>query len=191
MNQKTCVKDKHGVSMVELLGYIVLFGSVFTLLSTTTFLIARASQSAYEKNRLNIGSTQLYSELLTTINRLQPDSVEIIEDPDEPKKIIFLKENTFNEEGNSVSVSVGELNKHVIYFDSTSNDVMIEGYEKGNDSAISTTRISLSVNVGIESFDFSIANESTGIKNIEVGGTLSNDRSTQDFIFSFPIYIIE
>lgn len=191
MNRRTYINNKRGVSMVELLGYIVLVGSVFTLLSSTTFLIARSTRKAYVTNRLNVASTQLYTDLLNSINTLQPERVEIGTDSLSRRTIIFERINKFDENGESVSVSDGEINKYIIYYDSTSNLAKIDVYTKGSNVVSTSSNLSLNASVSFTNFDFTIANETSAVKSVEFSGTISNENETRDFLFSVPVFTVE
>ena len=83
--------NKKGVSMIELLAYVSLYGVVMSLLATLVFVIVKTARKVNDQAIINRGSTMMYTEILAQTTNFSPDTVSdvvykdalgnVIEDP--------------------------------------------------------------------------------------------------------------
>ena len=66
---------KNGVSMVELIAYVALYGVVMSLLASLVFVIVQAARKVNSQAILNRGATIMYTEILSQTISLNPDTV--------------------------------------------------------------------------------------------------------------------
>ena len=101
------LQNKKGVSMVELIAYITLYGFISSLLATLVFVIVQAARRVNAQSLLNRGATMLYTEILGQTIGLNPDTVSnVITSADgNTISISFEKRFYYTDEGERKSIT--------------------------------------------------------------------------------------
>jgi len=100
--------SKKGVTIVELLGAIVLFGITITLVTTVLIQIQAASKSIFTMSNLNRQATLITREIENTLRNLPVDNAQICT-PDE-KCLLVEKKYDYLVNAVEGSIDVIELN---------------------------------------------------------------------------------
>lgn len=196
--KQSILLNKKGTSMVELLAYVILYGTVMSLLATMVFFIATTSQKTYEKSRLNIENVTLFSESLAVTTNLMADNVELQTDASGKKSIMFWKKYDFisadpdadqvdrkQVETDKEASLASKVNRVYFSFDEDNNDIVVKtttpgGTEKSN--ALSVSNVTLSD----VDFDLIVANEANSF--VRVTGTMTCNKRSQSFSYIIPVF---
>ena len=194
------LKNKKGVSMVELLAYVVLYGMVASMLSTLVFVLVRQARKVDAQSILNRGSTMLYTEILGQSIALNPDTVSEVSTSDDGDtiSITFSKRFYYTDEGERKSVSESDdySSKVVlIKYSYTTGEDNIKVLRKTGNGAETTTSIDLDYGMTITSHEsdnisdvFRVDTQNTSNKYATIHGDLHYDNKTMEFNFVIPIF---
>ena len=194
------LQNKKGVSLIELLAYITLYGFISSLLATLVFVLVRAARSVNAQSILNRGATLMYTEILGQTINVNPDTVSPVTTSDDGNtiSITFSKRFYYTDEGEKQSISgVDEFaNKIVIITFSYTKEsdnidiVMI----KGNGTQ-STSTINLDYGMTITSHDgndisnvFAVDTQNESNKYVTFHGDLHYDKKDMEFNFIVPVF---
>lgn len=123
--------NKKGVSLTELIAYIVLYGVVMSLLASLVFVIINSARKVNSQAILNRGASIMYTEILARTVALNPDTVskvtykignqEYTTLPDGTNKttidsisITFSKINDYNDDGKKITLPAANQ-KHLTF----------------------------------------------------------------------------
>lgn len=194
------LQNKKGVSMVELIAYITLYGFISSLLATLVFVIVQAARRVNAQSLLNRGATMLYTEILGQTIGLNPDTVSnVITSADgNTISISFEKRFYYTDEGERKSITENadyntKITK-ITYSYTKDNDnidvIMIQGNGTQN-----TTSINLDFGMSITSHDsaninnvFSVDTQNESNKYVTFHGDLHYDNKTMEFNFIVPVF---
>ena len=193
-------KNKKGVSLVELIAYIALYGVVMALLATLVFVIVKAARKVDSQSILNRGATLMYTEILAGTISLNPDTVSDVSTSADGKTIsvTFEKRFYYNDEGERKPVSENseyttKMTK-ITYSYTQGNDNIDVKRILGNGSE-STSTIDLNFGMTITSHDatnisnvFTVDVQNTSNKYVTFHGDLHYDDRTMEFNFIVPVF---
>lgn len=209
MHTHSIVTNKKGVSVIEMLGYIILMGTVFSLLASTTYFIGTSAQKMKEKSNLNLASTELYTSFLSTMNgTIMPDTI-VVDDGSDPEKntgtsVSFKKTKYYTSDGDEItdystpingegSKPINETINTITYsYDSDNKAINTIRSNCFNSSVSATSSLDIQF-VNVDSFTFTRFVISKTISYVQFTGTLSlknNAKATSDFNFVIPVYTI-
>ena len=140
-------RNKKGVSMVELIAYVALYGVVMSLLASLVFVIIQSARKVNGQAILNRGATIMYTEILSQTISLNPDTVsDVVKTTSDGKDTIsvaFEKRFFYNDEGEKkpISESTEYANRPVkiVYSYTEGNDNIDVSYVKIDNTASSST----------------------------------------------------
>ena len=194
------LNNKKGVSMIELLAYVVLYGLVMSSLATLVFVIVRSARSVSAQSAINRGATMLYTEILGQTIGLNPDTVSnVVTSADGNTISISLsKRFYYTDEGEKKSIiDLPEYNTKVTqitYSYTNGNNVIDVLYTKGNGTSSSST-IDLETGMTITSHDsndisnvFSADAQNSSNKYVTFHGDLHYDKKKMEFNFIIPVF---
>ncbi len=194
-------KNKKGVSLVELIAYVALYGVVMSLLASLVFVIIQSARRVNAQALLNRGATLLYTEILSETIKLNPDTVSAVSLTDGETKISITFERRFyyTDEGERKSVSdadSGYANKltKITYSYTSGSDNIDVALVNGN-GAITLSTINLDYKMTITSHDndnirnvFSVDAQNSSNKYVTFHGDLHYDNKKTEFNFIVPVF---
>lgn len=193
-------KNKKGVSMVELIAYVALYGVIMSLLASLVFTIIQAARKVNRQAILNRGATIMYTEILSQTIVLNPDSVSDVTKSADGKTIsvTFEKKYFYDDEG--VRKPIAESTEYadkpvkITYSYTDGRDIIDVIYTK-IDNSYTTSTISLDYKMIIKSVNgeniddvFSVDTQNTSNKYVTFHGYLVYDSKTMEFNFIIPVF---
>lgn len=198
--------NKKGVSMVELIGYMALYGVVMSLLASLTFTIILTARKVNRQAILNRGATIMYTELLAQEIALNADTVDevvykdasgnVLNNASENRSsvnslsITFAKKWTYNEDGERIAIE----NPSTLTYRYTKGQNIIEVI-RNNDEA-NKGKVDLQYNMKITSinsddiFDvISVDTQNNSNKYVTFRGKLTFDEKNLQFNFIIPVFV--
>lgn len=129
--------NKKGISMMELLAYTALSGTVMALLASVVLFVTNNTTRIYEKSKLNTQSTQLYSQTLNWINGLSPDTVNYVYITESHTETLDATTTNLvkDSKGNPIVIGV-EFYKRVEYVNIDPNDPASERKAVSTDTLV-------------------------------------------------------
>lgn len=194
------LQNKKGVSMVELIAYITLYGFISSLLATLVFVIVQAARRVNAQALLNRGATMLYTEILGQTIGLNPDTVSnVVTSADgNTISISFEKRFYYTDEGERKSITENadyntKITK-ITYSYTKDNDNIDVLFTLGNGTQ-NTTSINLDFGMSITSHDsaninnvFSVDTQNESNKYVTFHGDLHYDNKKMEFNFIVPVF---
>lgn len=200
----TITTNKKGVSMAEMLAYIALYGVVMSLLASLVFVIISSARKINSQSILNRGSAILYTDFLSEVIRLNPDTVSNVETTADGNtiSITFEKKWKYDDEGNRIEIAADDS-------EYTNKPVKMKySYTKGNDnidvtstllngtSANSTINLDYGMTITSVNSDeitdvFRVDTQNSSGKYVTVHGNLRFDNKKVEFNFIIPIFVIK
>jgi len=122
------LQNKKGVSMVELIAYVALYGVVMSLLASLVFVIIQGARKVNAQSILNRGAVIMYTEILSQTIALNPDTVSpvTISDDGNTISVTFSKRFYYTDEGERRSISENaeyqNINTSIKYSYTKNND---------------------------------------------------------------------
>lgn len=194
------LQNKKGVSMIELLAYITLYGFVSALLATLVFVIVKAARKVNAQSILNRGATLMYTEILSQTINVNPDTVgNVTTSADgDTISITFSKRFYYTDAGEKKSTAgVDEFANKIVSItfsytkDNDNIDVILV---KGNGTSNDTT-INLDYGMKITTHNssdisnvFSVDTQNESNKYVTFHGDLHYDNKTMEFNFIVPVF---
>lgn len=201
---RTITTNKKGVSMAEMIAYVALYGVVMSLLASLVFVIITSARKINSQSILNRGSAIMYTEFLSEVIALNPDTVSDVETSADSNtiSITFEKKWKYNDEGERIAIATDDAeyaNKPVklkySYTKGNSNIDIIYTFLNGTTS---TGEISLEYNMKITSVNsdaitdvFSVYTQNSSSKYVTVHGNLNYDNKKMEFNYIIPIFVIK
>jgi len=195
--------NKKGVTLVEMIAYITLYGVIMTLLATLVFVIIQATRKVNRQSILNRGTKLLYTEFLAQAINFNADYVAINEPTTDTVSITLEKHYRYDNEGNRIEIVAGDTeyaNKPVklTYSYKKGEDKMKFSYTKLDGTSTSAdinldygmTITSTSANDTDISNIFTIVSKSSYSKSLIFNGKLNFDKKSVEFNFVIPVYVI-
>ena len=197
--------SKKGVTMIELIAYVALYGVIMSLLATLVFVIMQTTRRVNRQSILNRGTKMLYTEFLAQSINFNPDYVEINEPTTDTVSVTLEKRYRYDNEGNRIKIVAGDseyANKPVklTYSYKKGEDKMYYTYTKLDAEGTTTTNVidldfgmtitSTSANDEDISNIFTIINKSNMSKSLVFNGNLNYDKKSIEFNFIIPIYVV-
>lgn len=191
-------KNKKGVSLVELIAYIALYGVVMSLLATLVFVIVKAARKVDSQSIINRGATLMYTEILGGTIGLNPDTVSEVTTSGNTISVTFEKRFYYNDEGERKSITENDtyLNKitKITYSYTKGNDNIDVKRVLGNGTEATST-INLDFNMTITSHDsndisnvFTVDTQNASNKYVTFHGDLHYDDRKMEFNFIVPVF---
>ncbi|MBP5446316.1 MAG: hypothetical protein J6Y28_09115 [Acholeplasmatales bacterium] len=198
--------NKKGISMPELIAYVILYSVVTSLLASLTYTIIITARKVNRQAILNRGATIMYTELLAETIALNPDTVDsvvykdasgnTISNPTEDKNsinsisITFTKKWSYNDKGERIAITNPETLTY--RYTKGSNDIdIIRNNDEDN-----KTEINLEYNVTLTStssddiYDvISVDAQNSSNKYVTFRGKLNFDDRYQQFNFIIPVFV--
>ena len=192
------LKTKKGVSMVELIAYIALYGVVMSLLATLVFVIVNAARKVNAQSLLNRGATIMYTEILSETISLNPDYVSDVTTTDDTISIYFEKVYYYNDEGERLPISgnteYATKTTRITYSYTKDTDKINVKFTTGN-GAETTSTINLDYKMTVTSHDstdisnvFSVYTQNKSNKYVTFHGDLHYDNRKMEFNFIVPVF---
>ena len=110
-------RNKKGVSMVELIAYVALYGVVMSLLASLVFVIVQAARKVNRQAILNRGSILMYTEILSQTISLNPDTVS---------DVYYFKVDVTKDNYNSCFDDSGKVKAEAVVADPENNKTSIK-----------------------------------------------------------------
>jgi len=191
-------KNKKGVTLVEMIAYIALYGVVMSLLATLVFVIVKAARKVDAQSIINRGATLLYTDILSGVINLNPDTVSEVTTSGNTISVTFEKRFYYNDEGERKSISENsEYNNKITkitYSYTKDNDNIDVKRVLGNGSESNST-INLDYKMTITSHDsndisnvFTVDTQNASNKYVTFHGDLHYDDKKQEFNFIVPVF---
>ena len=200
----TTTTNKKGVSWIELIAYVSLYGVVMSLLASLVYVIVRSTRKINSQAILNRGSAILYTDFLSEVIRINPDTVSDVETTADGNtiSITFEKKWKYDDEGNRIEIAVDDseyANKPVkIKYSYTKNSDNIDVTSTLLDGTSSSTTIALEYGMTITSVNsdeitdvFRVDTQNSSSKYVTVHGNLNFDKRQMEFNYIIPIFIIK
>ena len=196
--------NKKGVSMVELIAYVALYGVVMSLLASLVFVIVNTARKVNAQSILNRGSSVLYTSFMSEVLNLNPDYIVLEPTDGNTISILFEKYHKIkrDDDNNVESVLIEPddpeyLNKPVkMRFSYTKEHTDIDVTYIYLDNSTSTSTINLDFGMKITEPDsdditdvFKIIPQNSSISCAVINGNLHYDNKKMEFNFVIPIYI--
>ena len=196
--------SKKGVTLIETIAYIMLYGAVMSLLATFVFVLIQQTRRVNRLSILNRGTKLLYTEFLAQAINFNADYVVVNDEVNNTVSVTLEKHYRYDNEGNRIEIVEGDTeyaNKPVklTYSYKKGEDKMKYTYTKldGNDSDpieinldYGMTITSTSSNDEDISSIFTIIDKSNSNKSLIFNGMLNFDKKSVEFNFVIPIYVI-
>ena len=196
--------NKKGVTLVEMIAYITLYGVIMTLLATLVFVIIQTTRKVNRQSILNRGTKLLYTEFLAQAINFNADYVVINEPTNDTVSITLEKHYRYDDEGNRIEIVVGDeiyANKPVklTYSYKKGEDKMKFSYAKLDGTLYSSSEINLDYGMTITSTSdndadisniFTIVKKSSYNKSLIFNGKLNYDKKSIEFSYVIPVYVI-
>lgn len=201
---RTTMTSKKGVSMVELIAYVALYGVIMSLLASLVFVIVKSARRINSQSILNRGSAIMYTEFLSEVINVNPDTVGDVETSADGNTISiqFEKKYKYTDEGKKVEIEADDA-------EYASKPVKIKySYTKGNDNidilytmlngTTSTSTISLDYGITITSIDsdeitdvFKVDRQNSSNKYVTIHGNLNFDNKKMEFNYIIPVFVAD
>lgn len=195
--------SKKGITMIETIAYIMLYGVVMTLLATFVFVLIQSTRKVNRVSIINRGTKLLYTEFLAQAINFNADYVVINEIVNDTVSVSLEKHYRYDDEGNRIEIVAGDT----VYADKPVK--LTYSYKKGEskmkytytklDGSTSTADINLDYGMTITSTSpndndisnvFTIVSKSTSNKSLIFNGKLNFDKKAVEFNFVIPVYVI-
>ena len=198
---QTC-HNKKGVSMIEVIAYIALYGLVVSVLASLTFTIILTARKVNRQAILNRASILVYTEILSQTISLNPDYVSDVTKSEDGNTIsvTFQKKYKYTDDGDRVEITASDTeyaNKAtMITYSYTKNESNIKVvYTKLNGSH-TDTQINLDYNIFISTKNtddidgvFSVVSSSSFNKSVVFNGFFNFDEKQLEFNFIVPVFV--
>lgn len=200
---RNSLSKKKGVTLVEMLAYISLYGVVMSLLATLVFVLTKTARSVNRQSVLNRGTKLLYTEFLAQAINFNADYVVINEAVNDTVSVTLEKHYRYDDEGERVKIVAGDA----IYANKPVK--LTYSYKKGEDKMkIVYTKLDNTSTEGIVDLDhgmtisssttndtdisniFTIVSKSSYNKSLIFNGKLTYDKRSIEFNFIIPVYVI-
>lgn len=195
--------SKNGVSMIETIAYIMLYGVVMALLATFVFVLIQSTRKVNRVSIINRGTKLLYTEFLAQAINFNADYVVVNEIVNDTVSVTLEKHYRYDNEGNRIEIVADDpvyADKPVklTYSYKKGESKMMYTYTKLNGSE-SSTEIKLDYGITITSASandadisniFTVVSKSNYSKSLIFNGKLNFDKKAVEFNFVIPVYVI-
>jgi hypothetical protein len=195
--------SKKGVTLVETIAYIALYGVVMSLLATFVFVLVQSTRKVNRVSILNRGTKLLYTEFLAQAINFNADYVVVNETVNDTVSVTLEKHYRYDDEGNRIEIVAGDTeyaNKPVklTYSYKKGESKMKYTYTK-LDNSETTNEIKLDYGITITSATandndisniFTLVSKSNYNKSLIFNGKLNFDKKSVEFNFVIPVYVI-
>ena len=193
--------------MAELIAYVALYGVVMSLLASLVFVIVVAARKVNAQSILNRGTAIMYTEIVSEVVSLNPDTVydHGVSDDGDSISVEFQKQFYYTDSGEKklVADNAAYNNKIVrikyTYVRGSDNIDVLFTY--GNTNTV-TSSINLEYNMCIYSHDdnnpdtddintvFSVNRQNSTNTYVTFHGDLKYDNKRMEFNFIVPVFTI-
>ena len=195
------LKNKKGMSMIELIAYVALYGVVMSLLASLVFVIVTSARKVNAQSIINRGATMMYTEILAQTVNLNPDYVEKNISGD-VISITFKKVYYYEEDGTRKNTSgsteySSKTNRITYSYEKNTDKIDVKFFTGSNttDTASSTSTINLNYKMTVTSHNstsisdvFSIVEQNKSNSYVTFHGDLHYDNKTMEFNFVIPVF---
>ena len=190
----TC-HNKKGVSMVELIAYVVLYGAVMSLLASLTFVIITSARKVNRQAILNRGTTIMFTEILSQTVALAPDYVSDVDTSvADTISITFEKRHFYDDDGVRHDYAEDEIQSiKYVYNKGDDNIVVIRNNDIDNSGSINLEYGMIIQSVNSDSIDdvIEVNKQSSFNKYVTFHGNLIYDDKPLEFKFIIPVFITD
>ena len=195
--------SKKGVTLIETIAYVMLYGVVMTLLATFVFVLIQTTRKVNRVSIINRGTKLLYTEFMAQAINFNADYVVVNETINDTVSVTLEKHYRYDDEGNRIEIVAGDTvyaDKPVklTYSYKKGEDKMKYTYTKLNGDS-TTTEIKLDYGMTITSSSvndtdiskiFTVVSKSNYNKSLIFNGKLNFDKKAVEFNFVIPVYVV-
>jgi hypothetical protein len=186
-----------------MIAYVVLYGVVMSLLATLVFVIVKAARKINSQSILNRGASILYTEFLSQIVTLNPDTVSdvAISEDGNTISIEFEKKYKYNDEGKRVEIEADDAEysykpiKIKYIYTKGSDNINVVFTNLAGTNSYST--ISLDFGMTLTSVNsteitdvFKVDKQNSTNKYVTVHGNLHFDDKKLEINYIIPVFVI-
>ena len=198
--------NKKGVTMIEMIAYLALYGMVMSLIGSLTFTIIITARKVNRQAILNRGATIMYTEILSETIALNPDTVSdvvytdasgnVVTNPSSNKaninniSVTFTKKWSYNDEGERVEIT----NPNSITYSYTKGNNNIDVIRNNNAADKSSINLEYKMTLTSSTSDdiydvISVDTQNTSNKYVTFHGNLHFDSRDFEFNFIVPVFV--
>lgn len=198
-----CHNNKKGVSMIELIAYIALYGLVTSVLASLTYTIIITARKVNRQAVLNRASVIMYTDILAQTISLNPDHISDITKTADGNtiSITLQKKYKYTDDGDRVEITATDTEyaskpNAITYSYTKETDYIGVRYSYLNGTYVDS-KIDLEYNIYISMKDsdeidgvFSVVKSSSFNKSVIFNGFLNFDSRQLEFNFVVPVFTV-